>query len=89
MIILIVLDPQIRSTRAALTEVGDVVLTLIFFPGWLSTSCMAMSLQDLRLLEGTLLSSSQYLEAEWENRAAGVAWVTLVVVTIPVHFPVE
>lgn len=63
------------------------VLTLILLPGSFSTSCMAISLQSLRTVGGTLLSSSQYLEGAWAYRAAGVACVTRAVVTIPVDLP--
>jgi hypothetical protein len=36
---------------------------------------------------GIFESSSQYLLAECEYKAAGVPWVILVFVTIPVAFP--
>lgn len=65
------------------------LLTLICLPGSSSTNCLAISLQDFLDTCGTLLSSSQYLLDECEYKAAGVACVNLVLVTIPVDFPTK
>lgn len=56
-------------------------------PGSFSMSWRARSLQDFRDAGGTFESSSQYREGEWPYKAAGVAWVILVFVTIPVALP--
>lgn len=56
-------------------------VTFIFIPGSSSISCLAISLQKVLSSSGILESSSQYLLVEWAYKAAGVAWVTLVVVT--------
>lgn len=53
----------------------------MFLPGSSSISCLAISLQEVLSSSGTLESSSQYLLDECAYNAAGVACVTLVVVT--------
>lgn len=58
-------------------------------PGSFSMSWRARSLHDFLAPGGTFESSSQYREGECPYKAAGVACVIRVFVTIPVALPTE
>jgi hypothetical protein len=65
------------------------LLTLIFLPGRLLTSCSAMSSQISGFSPEALISASfsQSLLAVWAYVPDGDAWVIRVVVTTPVDLP--
>ena len=58
-------------------------MTFISLPGDSLISCQAISLASSELSTSSGIKHSQSLLAEWAYNAAGVAWVTRVVVTKP------
>lgn len=82
----------IRAAAPALVSALAVVhsfLTLNWRPVGVSTSWRAMSATHCRCSAGTLESHSQSRWLVWAYSAAGVACVTLVVVTKPVCLPAD